>query len=273
MDTKTFYQQLQKDAEDIARKALAILESMQGKETVAVQKDEEDLSTSADLAAEKCIVDFIKNAYPTHGIYSEELGEIKGSEPYRWVIDPLDQTKEYFRGLSEYNCLIGIEYNGEPVVGVTLQHGINMYYTGSKGNGAFMNGLPIHVSDSSVIENMFIGFNLPHRKLETGAIDRDLSLLGALVHTVYRVRPFWDQSKAMAWVARGVLDANVVPADVFKWHDMASSVITVQEAGGVITDWLGNAVTEKTVKNGVLASNSQKTHTQLLALIQKALLK
>jgi len=268
MDDTLYYKKLEKDAEMIAGKAMDILVSMQGSETLAVQKDEEDISTSADIAAETCIVDFIKKTYPTHGIYSEELGEIKGTEPYRWVIDPLDQTKEYVRGLSEYNCLIAIEYQGAVVVGITLQHGIDSLYVSSKGNGAFFNKKPMHVSHQVTVANTFIGFNLPNKKVGAEEIDADISILRTMVNTVYRVRPFWDQSKVMSWVARGLLDGNIAPPHVFKWHDIASSIIMVEEAGGKITDWQGNPVTEKNSHNGVVASNGN-IHDQLLTLISK----
>lgn len=264
----TFYKQLEKDASEIAGKAMEILASMQGNQTLAVQKDEEDMSTSADLAAEKCIVDFIKEKYPSHGIYSEEMGEIKGTEPYRWVIDPLDQTKEYVRGLSEYNCLIGIEDEGQPIVGVSLQHGIDTAYVGSKGNGATMNGRSIHVSDQSDLTNAFIGYNLPNRKMEKSLIDKEMYVLSSLVPKVYRVRPFWDQAKAMGWVSRGMIDGNIAPPGVWKWHDIASSIILITEAGGVITDYFGNEVTEKTSIHGIVASNG-KIHDQLLKIVNE----
>jgi len=262
-----FYLQLQKDAERFALEAMDILASMQGQETLAVQKDEIDESTSADLAAEKCIIDHIKEKYPTHGIYSEEIGEIKGTEPYRWVIDPLDQTKEYIRGLNEYNCLIAVEYDGEVIAGVTHQHGIDTLYTGSKGNGVTCNGTLAHVSIQTDFSNSFIGFNLPNKKLGQEEIKKDLSILSTLVNSVYRVRPFWDQAKVMGWVARGILDGNVAPPHVYKWHDIASSIILVQEAGGTVTDWLGNEVTEESSKNGVIASNG-KFHDELLKIVR-----
>jgi myo-inositol-1(or 4)-monophosphatase len=267
-DTNILYKQFETDAGMIAERAMEILVSMQGKETIAVQKDEGDASTSADIAAEKCIVDFIKKKYPTHCIYSEEMVEINGTEPFRWVIDPLDQTKEYMRGVSIYNCLVAIEEDCEVVAGITLHHGVNELYKGSKGNGATLNDKAIHVSDQSNFSLGFIGFNLPHRKLEKSEVEKDLQILSSLISTVYRVRPSSDQSKSMGYVARGVLDGNIAPPHVYKWHDVASSVILVKEAGGMITDWFGNSLTEKTSANGIVASNG-KIHDQLLKIVQQ----
>jgi len=264
-----YYRQLQKDAETFANQAMAILVSMQGHQKTAVKKDDMDESTDADIEAEKIIINNIRKKYPTHSIYSEEAGETKGTEPYRWVIDPLDQTKEYIRGGSEYNRLIAVEYESSVVAGVSLLHGVNILYTGSKGNGASYNGKPLRVSPQQDIRNSFIGFNLPNRNTKKEERDTDMNLLSTLIDTTYRVRPFWDQTKAMGWVGRGILDANIAPPHLFKWHDIASSIILVQEAGGVVTDWLGNAVTEKTSGYGILASNGI-LHEQLLEIIKKS---
>jgi len=263
---KKYYLELQKDSEEFARGAMKILASMQGKETLEVQKDEIDQSTTADTKAESYIVKRIREKYPRHSIDSEEMGEIQGSEPYRWIIDPLDQTKEYIRGLPEYNCLIAVEHNGEVIVGVTLQHGVESLYSGSKTNGSFLNNRRIHVSNQSNFSNSFIGFNLPNRKMPTPDIQKAKTLLLPLLDLVYRVRPFWDQSKVMSWVARGIIDGNIAPPHVFKWHDIAASIILVEEAGGVVTDFYNNKVTEKTSHNGVIASNGI-LHEKLLQIV------
>jgi len=269
MNTKQYFLQLQQDAEKIASGAMKILASMQGKETLEVQKDEVDESTSADIKAEHYIIKEIRKKYPDHIIYSEEMGLLIGKEPFRWVIDPLDQTKEYVRGISEYNTLIAIEHKVDVVVGITLQHGNDNLYVGSKYNGSYLNGKRIHVSGQSNISNSFIGFNLPNRKMEKNDIRIANNILPSLIDTVYRVRPFWDQAKVMGWVARGVLDGNIAPPHVFKWHDIASSIILVEEAGGIVTDSDGNKVTEKTCQNGVIASNG-KIHNKLLTIINKS---
>jgi myo-inositol-1(or 4)-monophosphatase len=267
MDNTKFYLQLQKDAEEFAKKAMEILVSMQGKETLAVQKDEMDISTTADVAAEKCIIDLIKQKYPNHSISSEEIGEIKGSEPYRWIIDPLDETKEYIRGIKEFNCLIGVEENTQIIAGVSNCYGTGEVYQASKGNGAWCNGHKIHVSPQSSLIDSFIGFALPNRKLPSEEIAFGLNILTYLVHHTYRARGFWDHAKSLSWLSRGALDGVVLPSHLYKWPDIASAIILVEEAGGNVTDWNGNNVTEETSKNGVVASNGI-LHEELLNIVQ-----
>jgi len=263
-----FYRELQKDAERFAQEAMKILVSLQGKETVAIQKDELDLSTSADITAEKYIIDAIRKKYPKHGIDSEEAGEFSGTEPYRWVIDPLDETKEYVRGLKEFNCLIGVEEDTHIVAGASNCYGTNELYSASKGNGATCNTVQLHVSSQKNLVNAFIGYSLPNRKLEELEIRHGLSLLNHFIHHVYRVRGFWDHAKSLGWLARGALDGIILLPQTYKWPDIASSVILVKEAGGTITDWHGNEVTEKTNQNGVVASNGI-LHGELLKIVNQ----
>lgn len=267
-DKKKFYLQLQHDAEAFTKGGMEILVAMQGKEKVAVQKDEIDLSTSADLAAEKYIIDAIKQKYPDHSIYSEEAGNLPNTSSYRWIIDPLDETKEYFRGIAEFNCLIAIEENGHLIGGASLCHGTNELYAASKGNGAYLNGKPIHVSTQTDLFDGFIGFALPNRKIPQPEIDRGLSLLGKLVQSTYRVRGFWDHAKSLGWVARGALDGAVLSAHLYKWPDVASSISLVEEAGGKTTDFFGNEVREDTYEHGIIASNG-KIHEKLLEMVKQ----
>ena len=268
IEDSKFYLQLQKDAETFAEVAMKILISMQGKETIAVQKDEVDLSTSADIAAETYIIQKIQKKYPNHSISSEERGEMNGTEPYRWIIDPLDETKEYVRGISEFNCLIGIEETERIIAGVSVCHGTNETYLASKGNGAWLGKKRLSVSKQMNISDAMIGFALPNKQLLQKDRQKDLSILTYLVDHVYRPRGFWDHAKSLGWTARGALDGLILSPHLYKWPDIASGIIVVEEAGGTVTDWNGNPVTEKTSVNGVLASNGI-LHEQLLGIIQK----
>lgn len=264
---KTYYQELEHHAQTIATNAMDILVSMQGSQKTVVQKDVVDLSTTADIQAEQYIIDRIQKKYPDHNISSEEIGEIQKKGAYTWIIDPLDQTKEYVRGASDFNCLIGIKQKDIFIVGVSVLHGSNICYRGSKGNGAYVNDKRIQVSSQSNLLQSFIGFNLPNRMIPSEEQAKDIRLLESLISSVYRVRPCSDQAKTLGKVAQGILDGNIASPHLFKWYDIASSIAIVEEAGGVITDWFGNPVTEKTYTNGIVASNGV-LHDTLLAMVQ-----
>jgi myo-inositol-1(or 4)-monophosphatase len=247
--------QIRNDAEYLVREAGKILTDNQDKFQVVKMKDTVDLATSADLASEKFIMDFIKNKYPDHGIYSEEAGVSGKDKEFQWIIDPLDGTKEYSRGLREYNCLIAIEQNQILSVGAMFRNGVNELYSCQIGCGATLQEKSIRVSDQSDINKSFVGFHVPTKTHPDDKITREMNVLNTLVRTVYRVRPGWDDAKCCGWVARGVLDAHIISASVNKWYDIASGILLVEEAGGIVSDWYGDPIMDRNLSNGVILSN------------------
>jgi myo-inositol-1(or 4)-monophosphatase len=260
---------IRRDAEELAKKAGVLLADEQTKFTIHKIKDPAgvDLSTSADIKSEKFIMDFIHANYPKHGIFAEESGITDGSAEYVWVIDPLDGTKEYARGLSEYNCLIAVEYHGELVVGITQRNGVNELYSAMKGNPSLLNGKPIHVSKESDMSKAFIGFHIPTKSKDERVIDTQLGILNRFVKQCYRVRPGWDDAKLAGWVARGVLDAHII--SMFKgcgWYDIAPGILQVESAGGIVTDLDGNPIKNRDLSHGMVLAN-REIHAKILDII------
>lgn len=269
-----FYRKLQKDAEYIAGQACQLLQRHQKKATVVVEKDIGDFATTADLAAEERICDYIQKKYPSHSIASEEKGHIDKNSEYLWIIDPLDGTKEYARGLEEYNCLITIEHKGKPVVAVIQRNGTAETFAAMAGSGAWRNKKSIHVSHQSNVSGAYIGYHLPIPKSSVPRrdVERHFDMLKELTYSCYRVRPGWDDAKWMAMVAQGILDAYIMPAELKnQWHDVVPGMLLIQEAGGRITHLDGNPVTAHELGKGFLASNG-RIHDQLLDIIRKELL-
>ena len=265
-----FYKQLQEDAERIVEKAAQLLILNESSFTTVNQKDEGDMATTADLAAEKFIIEEIKKKYPNHSIISEEAGELPGKEPYTWIIDPLDGTKEYAKHLSEYNCLLAVEEHDRIVAGVTKRNGINELYAASLSYGATLNGNPIHVSSTNTLDLSYVSTHIPTKKFSKEDIAKDFSILLALVTQCYRARVNYDEAKAFAWVARGVLDAHMCIPNGAKYHDIASGLLLVTESGGKVTDWEGQNIKNRDMSKGILASNGI-IHGQVRELIQKAI--
>ena len=106
--------------------------------------------TRADIASEKLIVEGLRKAFPEHSIRTEEAGVIEGVDPrYRWIIDPVDGTVNFSRGIPFWGISIALHFEGKPLVAVVNLPRLGELYTAIKGEGAFMNGKPIHVSDES----------------------------------------------------------------------------------------------------------------------------
>lgn len=255
MDNQDLYKQIRNDTEYLASEAGKILADTQDKFKVVKMKDAVDLATSADLASEKFIIDFIKNKYPDHSIYSEEAGIINPNHDFLWIIDPLDGTKEYVKGLEEYNCLIGVEYKNELVVGSVRRNGVNELYSGAQGLGSYLNHKQIHVSNQSDLANSFIGFHMPTRSQTEAQINTELRLLHNLINKTYRIRPAWDDAKSIVWVARGILDGHII-GKLKGWFDVAAALAILKEAGGTVTDWRGNDIKNQDISHGLVVSNS-----------------
>src|SRR5258705_1696975 len=95
--------------------------------------------TAADREAEALMRKTIAAAFPDHGILGEEEGEQTGSAPYRWIIDPLDGTRTFVRGVPLYGTLVGVEAHGEPVVGVIYLPALDEMIAAAHGGGCTWN--------------------------------------------------------------------------------------------------------------------------------------
>ena len=103
--------------------------------------------TVADVETEKTIKDIILGAFPDHGFYGEETGKTNPDAEYTWLIDPIDGTKSFVRQYPFFSTQIALMHRDELIVGVSNGVMFNELAWASKGEGAFLNGQPIHVSD------------------------------------------------------------------------------------------------------------------------------
>ena len=264
------YRGLARDAGSFVKKAGTLLAQQQASAKIRGYKDIADIVTTADLASETLLVSLIHKKYPSHSIDSEEMGVKKQDSPYVWIIDPLDGTKEYARGITEYNCLIAVAQNDELVAGAMWREGTHDLHICAKGHGSTLNGKPIMVSATSNLKKSFIGFHIPVGSLPDALIDSSMALMRDLIGRAYRVRPGWDDARLLGWVAQGVLDAHVVIPGTNKWCDIAPAVLLVTEAGGTVSTMKGNPLTPERYKTeGLLASNAS-LQDQLLKLTLNA---
>lgn len=255
-------------ARRIARGAGKILTDYYGRELKTKSKsDALDIVTDADEASEQYILSQLQKSFPNHGYLSEESGESKGSSEFRWIIDPLDGTKEFSRGLPIYNVSIALEYRNAIVVGVVYRPASNELYAASRGNGAFFHGKPIHVSVESSLPKSFVWTHLPNMK-DPDRFDAAWNTLGVLAKHVYRLRESSEDVTNLCWLAKGACDGHVLLMKGPKWWDVAAGILMVEEAGGKVTDMYGNTIKNRDLSKGLVASNG-KVHEKLLRLIRK----
>lgn len=189
--------------------------------------------SEADEAVEKMIRERLAAERPDDGILGEEFGT-SGDAARRWIIDPIDGTKNYVRGIPVFATLIGVEENGKLLAGVVSAPALARRWWASAGDGAFCNGRQIRVSRIDKIAESHITYDsITDFDQHGGAVP-----FLALVRRCVRARGFGDFWAHML-VAEGAVEIAIEPA-VAAW-DMAAVQLIVEEAGGRFSDMRGNA--------------------------------
>ena len=214
-------------------------------------KDDETPVTLADRGAEKVIRDTISRAFPDHGFLGEEFGTQEGTSPYMWIIDPIDATKNYIRKIPIFGTQIALMKDDELILGVSNAPLLNELLYAEAGDGAFLNGEPIQVSDVSQPKDAMICHGGLNWFTEKGTFPGIYNL----INNTARSRGFGD-FYMYHLVASARADA-VIEAAISIW-DIAAITVIVREAGGKVTDIQGQPVTKETASlvatNGVLHS-------------------
>lgn len=194
-------------------------------------KEDDSPVTEADKATETFLVERLSAAFPNDGFLGEEGSCREGSSGRRWILDPIDGTKDYSRGIHSYSNLLALEADGEVVVGLANHPVLGQLYCASKGNGAWCGGRRLHVSSVDRFSRAVIGFNgLNHLagKPYTGSIAQFLSQFWA-------IRCFGGLEPV--YVVAGQMDAFFSVTG--KPWDYAPSKILAEEAGGRYFDFDG----------------------------------
>jgi len=126
------------------------------KEIKIDRKDDMTPVTIADRQAEEYIRGQIEESFPEHSILGEEAGENPGESPFRWIIDPIDGTQSFIRGVSQYTVLLALEYNGVPVLGVIHNPPQQETVSAATGIGAFYNGTACNVSSTKHLADAWV---------------------------------------------------------------------------------------------------------------------
>ena len=212
------------------------------KGTVAEMKADNSPVTIADRSAEELLRQRIESAYPTHGILGEEFGEKDGSDPARWILDPIDGTISFVSGVPLYSVLMGLEYDGQMVVGVAHFPALDETVYAARGRGCFWNGAATRVSDVRDLSQArltYTSIRLAEQFDRAAEFDRLRHACG--------IERGWSDAYGYALLATGRAEVAVDP--IMHIWDNAALLPIVTEAGGTFTDWSG-----------------QPTHTQPEAL-------
>ena len=203
--------------------------------TVSRKADNSEV-TEIDRNTETAITSVLRGAFPDFGIYGEEHGTSGPTDAeFVWVIDPIDGTTNFVRGVPVWGSLIALVHNDVPVLGVVSSPALGMRWWATVGDGAFFNGTRIHVSTVSELSESHVS-TTPNKGWEKVG---GLPALQQLQVDALRSRGFGDFWQHML-VAQGAIDI-AIDAIGLAPYDNAAIYPIVQEAGGTITDRFGNS--------------------------------
>ena len=222
-----------------------------------------DFVSAADKKVEEIVIEELRKARPKYSVLSEEVGEIKNDEEFKWIIDPIDGTANFLHGIPHFCISIGLEHNSEIINGIIYDPIKDEMFLAEKGNGSFLNNQRIRVSSRSSLKNSIIFTGGPSFKSSTA--DRDLSFKEYMKFSSISSIPIRKMGSAaldMAYVAAGRCD-GFWQRNLNYW-DIAAGIILIKEAGGFVTDFKGNNEYVKT--RTMLATNSKITDEMIKVL-------
>ena len=225
-----------------------------------------NIVTEIDKKAEARIIELIKAEFPNHGIVAEEIGEIDEEANTRWIIDPIDGTTNFAHSVPICCVSIGVEKDGEVILGAVYNPIMEEFYFAEKGGGSFLNEKKISVSKT---DNMDLSLFVTGFPYDTSRNPRNpLGVFGDIVMMDIPVRRLGSAALDLCWVACGRFDGfweyNLNPWDV------AAGYLIVKEAGGLVTDFSNN---ELSIYKGEILATNGHMHEPLLKVIETAVKK
>src|SRR5262245_18080339 len=226
---------------------------------VAVEwKQDKSPVTLADRGAEEMLRKTLLGKFPKDGFLGEEAGETPGTSGFRWIIDPIDGTRSFVRGVPLWGTLVGLEYKGEQIAGVAYCPALGQTYRALRGDGAFRDDRRIHVSTIDRLDEAHVYYSSIAWFIKGGCDKQFLNL----VTRTQRQRGFGD-CWGFLLVAQGSGEI-MIEHGVHAW-DLAALKPIVEEAGGRFTDWDGGG---DITRPDVLGTNG-KLHDVCMRLLKR----
>jgi myo-inositol-1(or 4)-monophosphatase len=245
-----------------------IVRAMDRVDTLSVEeKAKNDLVSNIDRHAEAVIIETIMRAYPDHAILGEESGATNTDAEFTWIIDPLDGTSNYLKGIPHFCISIGI------TKGAALEHGVivdplrNEEFFASRGTGAQLNSKRLRITSTAKLDRSILATGMPYDKV-LSHIDCYSDMLRSFYKESGSLRSMGSTALDLAYVAAGRTD-GFFQIGLDPW-DMAAGAVIVREAGGFVSDIAGG---DHFMETGNLVAANPKIFKDLIKIIRTAVVK
>lgn len=226
-------------------------------------KDDGSHVTRADLEIETRWRQEIQHRFPDHGIWGEEHGTQALGSTYVWVLDPIDGTRQFGLGLTDFSSMISLCRDGKPVLGIVDLPLCGLRYTALAGQGAYLEDRKLSTSAQRVLTGMYAG--LANQDSFPEAHTRAYEIFRKQAHSSV----FDGGSPAYGALAAGKLDLCINGTDL-ETFDICALVVLVTEAGGCISGWDGSAL-RLGCSGAIVATSNAELHEQALAVTSRCL--
>lgn len=245
-------------AKEIALKAGEIMRRYFYADQEKVIKDDGTPLTIADTTINRMVIEELAKEFPEDGVIGEEESTTSYGMGRKWFCDPIDGTKAYTWGVPTAMFSLGLVVDGAPKAGVAYDPFLDLMYFAEAGKGVFCNDQPIHVSDQSLTEGTVA--------ITSGAkeIRQNHPYLNRLIDSAGSTAVFSGAVYKSCLVARGKFVGYALP--FLNAHDMAAVHVIIEEAGGKVTDLIGNPLDYSKPLKGAVASNST-AHDELVGIM------
>jgi myo-inositol-1(or 4)-monophosphatase len=222
-----------------------------------------DYVTEVDIAAEQEILYQLGKAYPDHAFLAEESGQTGNAKSdHLWVIDPLDGTSNFMRGIPHYCVSIACIVDGRLAHAVVFDPVRQEEFTASRGRGAQLNGHRLRVSNRTDLRECLLGTGIPFLGHEQQRLPQYTQTLAELAAQCMGIRRAGAAALDLAYVAAGRFD-GFWETGLERW-DIAAGALIIKEAGGLISDLNGS---ERYLDNGQVVCGNPKIFKQLLSTV------
>lgn len=246
-----------------ARAGVETINSFKTKALNVQQKGFHDLVTDADLATEETILTILREEFPDDEILAEETeNEETLTSARTWIVDPIDGTTNFAHDFPIYCVSIALWVNKKPAVAVVIEVNRNEEFTAVAGEGAKLNGKPIHVSDKTDPEKAFVATGFPYNDLSL--VDPYLKLFRHLMEELQGIRRPGAATFDLCCVACGRFD-GFYEYSLHAW-DVAAGSLIIKEAGGTVTNWLGE---DDWLFGQRIVTGNQQIHNHLLKRLKE----